>query len=96
MKKNKVLTAVLTIGFNISIKSALIPKDGFRCFQIVPGSIYDRLGLKNNDVVCGINGEKIDNPGKAFELFNTLQTQKHFELCVRRGGRETTMVYDIQ
>jgi len=41
---------------------------GFKCFQIVPGSIYEQLGMENGDVICGINGEPINNPGAYFQM----------------------------
>lgn len=70
--------------------------DGYKLLQIVPGSIYDQLGLTNGDVICGVNGEPINDPGKAFGLFNELRTSNRLELCVKRGGRKTTMNYDIR
>lgn len=70
--------------------------DGYKLLQIVPGSIYDQLGLKNFDVICGINGDSISDPGKAFQLFNDLKTTSHLELCVKRNGKKSTMSYDIR
>lgn len=69
---------------------------GYKLFQIVPGSIYDQLGLKNGDIIAGLNGEPVNDPGKAFEMLNELKTTNHLELNVRRDGREQTMIYDIQ
>jgi general secretion pathway protein C len=69
---------------------------GYKLFQIVPGSIYDKLGLKNGDVLCGLNGENINDPGKAFEMLNALKTQSHLELCVKRDGRSQNYAYDIR
>jgi general secretion pathway protein C len=68
---------------------------GYRCFQIVPGSIYDKLGLKNDDVICGINGEAINDPGKAFEVFSALKNMNSIELCINRGGQISNVTYDI-
>jgi general secretion pathway protein C len=70
--------------------------DGYKLLQIVPGSIYDQLGLKNFDVICGINGDAISDPGKAFQLFSDLKTTSHLELCVKRNGQKRTMSYDIR
>jgi general secretion pathway protein C len=68
---------------------------GFKCFQIVPGSIYDKLGMKNGDVLCGIDGQPINDPGKAFELLGQLKTASHLDLCVKRNGQQMTMSYDF-
>ncbi len=69
---------------------------GFRLFQIVPGSIYETLGLINGDVLCGVNGDEINEPGKAFELLNTIKTSSHLELCVKRDGKKLSQTYDIR
>jgi general secretion pathway protein C len=70
---------------------------GYRCFQIEPGSIYDKLGLKDNDVICGINGQPVNDPAAAFNMLNTLKSSstRNVELCVNRGGRVMNMQIDI-
>ncbi len=68
---------------------------GYRCFQIEPGSIYDKLGMKDNDVICGINGQAVNDPATAFNMLNTIKTARNIELCVNRGGQVMNMQYDI-
>jgi general secretion pathway protein C len=68
---------------------------GYRLFQIVPGSIYAQLGLKDGDVINGVNGSPINDPGKAFEMLSDLKTANHLELQVKRDGRVATYSYDI-
>lgn len=69
---------------------------GYKLFQIVPGSIYDKLGLKNGDVIVGLNGQPINDPGKAFEMLSELKTSSHMELQVKRDGKQSTNSYDIR
>ena len=88
---NKVLTEARAVpNFENGVPS------GYKLFQIVPGSIYDKLGLKNGDVISGLNGEPINDPGKAFEMLNELRNTTHLELNIKRNGKEETMIYDIQ
>jgi general secretion pathway protein C len=68
---------------------------GYKLFQIVPGSIYDKLGLQNGDVVSGLNGNPINDPAKAFEMLSELKTSSHMELQVRKDGKSLTYTYDI-
>ncbi|MCC7442628.1 MAG: hypothetical protein IT285_13410 [Bdellovibrionales bacterium] len=68
---------------------------GYKLFQIVPGSIYDKLGLTNGDVIAGVNGEPMADPSKAFEMLNELKSSKHVEINIKRNGKEETLVYDI-
>jgi general secretion pathway protein C len=69
---------------------------GYKLFQIVPGSIYDKLGLQNGDVIMGLNGQPINDPGKAFEMLNELKTASHLELQVKKDGKQSTYSYDIR
>ncbi|MBI2711865.1 MAG: PDZ domain-containing protein [Bdellovibrio sp.] len=68
---------------------------GYKLFQIVPGSIYEKLGLVNGDVIAGVNGSPITDPGKAFEMISELKTSSHLELQVKRDGKPQTYTYDI-
>lgn len=69
---------------------------GYKLFQIVPGSIYDKLGLVNGDVISGLNGQAINDPGKAFEMLSELKTSPHLELQIKRDGKTTNFSYDIR
>jgi general secretion pathway protein C len=68
---------------------------GYKLFQIVPGSIYDKLGLQNGDVISGLNGNPVNDPGKAFEMLNELKTANHLELQVKKDGKSLNYIYDI-
>ncbi len=69
---------------------------GYKLIQIVQGSVYEKLGLKNNDILCGVNGENINDPARAFELMNQLKTASALELCVKRDGHQTTQSYNFR
>jgi general secretion pathway protein C len=69
---------------------------GYKLFQIVPGSIYDKLGLQNGDVIAGLNDQAINDPGKAFEMLSELKTSSHLELQIKRDGRVSNFAYNIQ
>ncbi len=70
---------------------------GYRCFQITPGSIYDKLGLRENDVICGMNGQDINDPSKAFAILGTLKdpATRGIQICIERNGMQTNYQYDI-
>jgi general secretion pathway protein C len=68
---------------------------GYKLFQIVPGSIYDKLGLKNGDTIAGLNGQPITDPGKAFEMLSALKEQSHVDIQVKRDGRAQSFSYDF-
>jgi general secretion pathway protein C len=70
--------------------------NGYKLFQIVPGSIYDKLGLQNGDIIQGLNGSPINDPGKAFEMLSELKTSSHLELQVKKDGKVQNKIYDIR
>ncbi len=71
-------------------------QEGYRCMQIKKGSIYDKLGLKNNDIIYEINGESLNDPSKAFELFYQLKSADKIELSLQRGSKKFNMIYNIE
>ncbi len=70
---------------------------GYRCFQIVPGSIYEKLGLQDNDVICGIDGEALNDPSKAFSKLAALKDSntRSMSVCIKRNGVVTNSQFDI-
>jgi type II secretory pathway component PulC len=60
---------------------------GFRLLQIKEGSIYTRVGLKEDDLVRELNGEPLTSPAKILEIYSGIKELKEFSLLVeRRGG----------
>lgn len=75
------------------------PNGQIECFSladIAPGSIYERLGLKRGDCIGEVNGEKIDSPGKAMDMYNALRSgSAQIQIGVDRGGRKESFNYQI-
>jgi general secretion pathway protein C len=69
--------------------------DGFRFVAIQPGSIYEKLGFKPDDIIKSVNGEPVDSPTKAMEMYNALKADNQVQLGVNRGNRDETFRYDI-
>ncbi len=70
--------------------------NGFRLFAIRRGSLFDKLGLTNNDVVQRVNGIGLDDPARAMGLFQELQDESVLSVDVLRGGRPRTLRYEIR
>lgn len=69
--------------------------EGFRFAWIKPGSIYEKLGFKSNDVIKEVNGEEVNSPTKAMELYNALKTDQKIDIVVERNGRDEDFSYTI-
>lgn len=87
---------------NILTQARAIPNfenglpNGYKLFQIIPGSIYQKLGFQNGDIITQLNGESANDPAKALAALQSLKDQKHYEISGKRDGRPFTYSYDFQ
>ena len=58
-------------------------------------SIYEKLGLKKNDIILEINGFIVDSVGKALKLLEVLQSEREISLKVEREGSAVQFHYYI-
>jgi len=58
-------------------------------------SIYEKLGLKPNDIILEINGFLVDTVGKALRLLEVLQSEREISLKVEREGEPMQFHYYI-
>ncbi|HEY6011848.1 MAG TPA: type II secretion system protein GspC [Nitrospirota bacterium] len=69
---------------------------GFRISEIVPGSIYEKIGLQNGDVIQRVNAQDVDDPAKFFQLYQGLKTERNIAIDLIRGGQRQTLNYEIR
>lgn len=69
---------------------------GFSVSEIQGGSLMEKLGLQNNDVVKKVNGQAIDKPEDIFQAYSQLQRDSNIELEIERGGRSEILRYEIR
>ncbi|HET7319408.1 MAG TPA: PDZ domain-containing protein, partial [Nitrospirota bacterium] len=69
---------------------------GFRITRISPGSIYEKIGLQNGDVLLRVNTQNLDNPAKLFSLYKEMRNKRHISLLLSRNGQDRTFQYDIR
>jgi general secretion pathway protein C len=69
---------------------------GFRVFSIKPGSVFEKIGLQNGDVIQRVNGVEITDPGKALALFTELQNEGHVALDLQRNKQTKSFSYEIR
>ena len=88
---NKVMTQARVVPSVVGGKVA-----GYAIFDIVPGSLYTKLGLQNNDVVERVNGVEIQSPDAFYQLFQQIRNQKSLALDFSRNGRRETVNIEIR
>jgi type II secretory pathway component PulC len=89
------ISEVLTQARAIQIKNP----DGtysFKMTEIVPGSIYSKLGIQNGDIISEIDGKKIQNLNEIMTKFGTIKDKDHFSLGLKKNGNVETKEYDFE
>ena len=67
----------------------------YRLSQIVKGSIFEELGLKNNDELVAVDGEGLKDPTKAFQYLEKLKSAEEVEITIKRNGQTRNLRFDI-
>jgi len=69
---------------------------GFRISEIMPGSLYEKIGLQNGDVIQKINSQDVDDPAKFFQMYQSLKEERNISIDLMRGGQRQTLNYEIR
>ena len=77
---------------SIATQARIVPSfkngvaNGFKLFSIRPGSIYEKIGVKNGDVIRKLNGYEINSPDKALEVYAKLKEASKIDIEIERNG----------
>ncbi|MBN1613881.1 MAG: PDZ domain-containing protein [Deltaproteobacteria bacterium] len=69
---------------------------GFMVSRIHQGSIYQKMGLVDGDVIQEINDQKIASADDVVGLYNTLKSGSTLSVKIKRAGRQETMNYQFK
>lgn len=69
---------------------------GFRLVGVRPDSLYKAIGLQSGDMISRVNGQNIDTPNRAIQLFEELRTSSNINLDIERRGKKITLNYQIK
>ncbi len=70
--------------------------DGLLMSRIKPGSIFRKLGLKNGDIVQGINDKNIKSLDDMQDLYEKLKSGSRLALQIKRRGQTKTINYKFR
>ncbi|MFZ1983690.1 MAG: type II secretion system protein GspC [Desulfatitalea sp.] len=70
--------------------------NGLSLNRISPNSIFRRMGLRNGDVLLGVNGQPIQSTEDAMRLYEGLKSSENIQLQVKRRGQERTIDYNLK
>ncbi len=89
----QVIDSALSNLNTLATQARLVPSfkngqaNGFKLFQIQPGSLYSSIGIENCDVITKINGYEGNSPDKALEVYQKLKESKNVSIDYERGGQ---------
>jgi len=69
---------------------------GFRLFAIRSGSLFDKIGLRNGDIIQKINGNPMNDPSKAMQLLEQLRNENSLSVEVIRNRQPQTLSYQFR
>ncbi|MBN1932895.1 MAG: PDZ domain-containing protein [Desulfobacterales bacterium] len=70
--------------------------DGLILSSINPRSIFRKMGLRNGDILTGVDGEKIESVDNALEFYEKLKLSSKIALQIKRRGQLKTIEYNIK
>jgi general secretion pathway protein C len=70
--------------------------NGFRLSEVVPGSIFQQIGLMDGDLLTAVSGQPVGDPARALQLFEMLRNQSTITLNVVRNGSPMQLQYVIR
>jgi type II secretory pathway component PulC len=71
------------------------PEGGFRVAAVRQGSFFDRIGIRQNDVVLRVDGRTLNGVEDASAAYAWLRVTNKFSVEVLRDGRPLTLRYVI-
>ena len=70
--------------------------EGFEIDQIEPGSIFEKAGLANGDIVTSINNIPLKSVTAAVKLLQSLKNSTRMDLVLKRKGVEIPVSIEVQ
>lgn len=71
-------------------------QSGLALKNIKPNSIFRRMGLRNGDVLLGVDGQNIESVDDALGLYENLKTASQVQVQILRRGQERNIEYRIR
>jgi general secretion pathway protein C len=70
--------------------------DGYRLSAIRRGTLFDKLGIKNGDIVHTVNGQSLSSTSDAMNAYQGLQNESSFSFEITRRNKKKTLNYQVR
>ena len=68
---------------------------GFRISDITPGSIFEKAGFENQDVITKINETALNSPTSAIRVLQSVKQKTSVEVAIVRKGEQMNMTISV-
>lgn len=69
---------------------------GMRLFAIRRGSLYEKIGLRNGDIIKMVNDNSVSDPTQALKIFEQLKSERAISVKVERNAQDVQLNYSIR
>ena len=69
---------------------------GFKITGIIKGSIIDKIGLIDGDIIKRVNNDEIKMPDDVYRAYQSLQSENRIVLDIERNGAVTPLSYEVK
>ncbi len=70
--------------------------DGIMLSNVKSKSIFRKMGLRNGDIIMGIDGEDIKTVDDAMKFYENLKSSSNIALQIKRRGKSRNIEFNIQ
>jgi general secretion pathway protein C len=70
--------------------------DGIMLSNVKSKSIFRKMGLRNGDIIMGIDGEDIKTVDDAMKFYENLKSSSNVALQIKRRGKSKNIEFNIQ
>lgn len=70
--------------------------EGFTISNIVSGSIYEKMGLREGDIIISVNDRKIQSASNLLQISNMIQAGNNISISIKRNNRDETINYTFE
>lgn len=92
-KVNEILTKLKILPMPDSASNKL---KGFRIDNVPLGSIIEKAGIKNGDIIYAVEDKKLQSVQDAWQMFDAIQNRSRFEVVLLRDGKPVRLRYEIR
>ncbi|SLM33229.1 putative GspC [Desulfamplus magnetovallimortis] len=70
--------------------------DGILLYGIKQSSMFNEMGIRNGDIIMGVDGNAIRSVEDAIGLYDTLQNASEAKIQIKRRGRTKEILYHVE